>query len=134
MTNDGPALTGDSFVGCHWRGMTKTLAEAAPNGSTILIYSRLSAEDSLLDARTALVKQLHFDGWFLGNWLREKNFLRALRLFGQAQSLLATDLRSLVHKRIPLSAAKQGLEMYTGDMTAGKILLVANPQEVMLDS
>ena len=115
-------------------GMTKTLAEAAPYGSTILIYSRLSYEDSILDARTAFIKHLHFDGWFLGNWFREKNFLQALRLSGQVQSLLATDLQSPVHKRVPLSAAEQGLEMYTRNMTAGKILLVANPQEVRLDS
>ena len=113
--------------------MTKDLAEAAPYGSTILLYSRLSYEDSILDARTALVKQLHFDGWFLGNWFREKNFLQALRLSGQVQSLLPTDLQSPVHKRLPLSAAQQGLEMYTRNMSAGKILLVANPQEVRLD-
>lgn len=114
-------------------GMTKTLAEAAPYGSTILIYSILSGEDSLLDARTAFIKQLHFDGWFLPNWLREKNFFQTLRLAGQAQSLLATDLLSPVHKRLPLSAAQGGLEMYIGKMSAGKILLVANPQEVRLD-
>ena len=122
------------FLDAIGGGMTKTLAEAAPYGSTILIYSRLSQEDSILDARTAFVKQLHFDGWFLGNWFREKNFLQALRLSGQAQALLATDLGTPVQKRIPLSAAEQGLEMYTRNMTAGKILLVANPQEVRLDS
>jgi NADPH2:quinone reductase len=114
--------------------MTKDLAEAAPFGSTILLYSRLSYQDSILDARTALVKHLHFDGWFLPNWFREKNFLQALRLAQQAQSLLGTDLGSPVHKRIPLSAAQQGLEMYTRNKTVGKILLVANPQEVRLDS
>jgi NADPH2:quinone reductase len=114
--------------------MTKDLAEAAPFGSTILLYSRLSYQDSILDARTALVKHLHFDGWFLPNWFREKKFLQVLRLAQQAQSLLGTDLGSPVHKRIPLSAAQQGLEMYTRNKTVGKILLVANPQEVRLDS
>ena len=114
--------------------LTKILAEAAPYGSTILLYSRLSDEDSILDARTALVKHLHFDGWFLGNWMREKNLLQTLRLAGHVQSLLATDLGTPVHKRLPLSAAQGALEMYTRNMSAGKILLVANPQEVMLDS
>jgi NADPH:quinone reductase-like Zn-dependent oxidoreductase len=113
--------------------MTKILAEAAPYGSTILLYSRLSNQDSLIDARTALIKNLHFDGWFLTNWLREKNLLQVLQLSQQVQSLLRTDLGSPVHKRLPLSAAQQGLEMYTREMSAGKILLVANPQEVMLD-
>ena len=113
--------------------MTKDLAEAAPYGSTILLYSRLSYEDSILDARTAFIKHLHFDGWFLGNWMREKNLLQTLQLAGQVQSLLATDLQTPVHKRLPLAAVQQGVETYRGNMSGGKILLVANPQEVMLD-
>jgi len=84
--------------------------------------------------KTALAKQLHFDSWFLHNWFREKNFLQPLRLSGQVQSLLATDLQSPIHKRLPLSAAQQGVEMYTDNMGAGKILIVANPQEVRLDA
>jgi hypothetical protein len=114
--------------------MTQQLAEAAPSGSTILLYSRLSDQDCFIDARTALIKNLHFDGWFLANWLGAKNLLQMLQLSRQAQSLLATDLRSPIHKRLPLAAAQQGLETYVNDMSAGKILLVANPQEVTLDS
>jgi len=113
--------------------MTKTLAEAAPFGSTILVYSRLSLQDSVIDARTALVKHLHFDGWFLPNWIREKNLVQILQLSQQVQALLGTDLQSPIHKRYPLSAAQQGLETYVSDLGAGKILLVADPQEVALD-
>jgi len=112
---------------------TQQLAEAAPFGSTILLYSRLSDEACIIDARTALVKDLHFDGWFLPNWLGKKNLLQVLQLSGQAQSLLGTDLQSPIHKRFPLAAAQKGLETYVNNMGAGKILLVANPQEVTLD-
>lgn len=113
--------------------MTQQLADAAPSGSTILLYSRLSDQACIIDARTALIKNLHFDGWFLPNWLGEKNLLQVLQLSRQAQSLLATDLKSPIHKRVPLAAAQQGLETYVNHMSAGKILLVANPQEVTLD-
>lgn len=113
--------------------MTGLLAEAAPYGSTILLYARLSDQDSIIDARTALVKQLHFDGWFLPNWLSEKNLLQTLRLSREVQSLVASDLWSPVHRRLPLSAAQQGLETYVREMSAGKILLVADPQAVPLD-
>ncbi len=113
--------------------LTQQLADAAPFGSTILLYSRLSWQDSVIDARTALVKHLHFDGWFLPNWLREKNLLQVLQLSQQAQSLLPTDLQPPIHKRFPLAAAQKGLETYLGQMSAGKILLVANPQEMTLD-
>ena len=50
--------------------MTQQLAEAAPFGSTILLYSRLSDQNSVIDPRAALIKNLHFDGWFLANWFR----------------------------------------------------------------
>jgi len=113
--------------------MTQQLADAAPFGSTILLYSRLSEEECIIDARTALIKNLHFDGWFLANWLGEKNLMQVLQLSRQAQSLLGTDLQSPIHKRFPLAAAQEGHNMYVSDMSAGKILLVADPQEVMLD-
>ena len=113
--------------------MTQQLADAAPFGSTVLLYSRLSDQECIIDARTALIKNLHFDGWFLPNWFREKNLLKVLQLSGQAQSLLGTDLQSPIHKRFPLAQAQKGLETYVNHMSAGKILLVANPQEVALD-
>jgi NADPH:quinone reductase len=113
--------------------MTQQLAEAAPYGSTILLYSLMSSQDCVIDSRTAFVKNLHFDGWFLPNWFGEKNLLQALQLSGQAQSLLGTDLQSPIHKRFPLAEAQKGIQTYSNNMGAGKILLVANPQEVSLD-
>jgi NADPH:quinone reductase-like Zn-dependent oxidoreductase len=113
--------------------MTQQLAEAAPFGSTILLYSPLSSQRSSIDSLSAAVRDLHFQGWFLPNWLRDKSFLQLFRLSMRAQALLGTDLQSPVHKRLPLAAAQEGVEMYMRDMTAGKILLVANPLEVRLD-
>jgi NADPH2:quinone reductase len=113
-------------------GLTQQLAEAAPFGSTILLYSRLSDQNSVIDPRTALNKSLHLDGWFLANWIREKNRLQVLRLSQQAQSLLATDLQSPVYKRLPLAEAQTGLDAYVSHMGAGKILLVADPRQVTL--
>lgn len=113
--------------------MTQQLADTAPFGSTILLYSRLSDDECIIDARTALIKKLHFDGWFLANWLGEKNLMQMLRLSQQVQSLLGTDLQSPIQKRFPLAAAQEGIETYISHMSAGKILLVANPQEVTLE-
>jgi len=113
--------------------MTQQLGDAAPFVSTILLYARLSDEKCIIDAATALIKDLHFDGWFLANWLGKKNLLQMLQLSQQAQSLLPTDLQTPIHKRFPLEAAQKGLEMYVNHMSAGKILLVANPQEIAVD-
>ena len=109
--------------------LTKQLAEAAPHGSTLLLYSRLSNQPCLIDPRTALVKHLRFEGWFLANWIREKNLLQVLNLSRQAQALLSSDLQSPIQQRLPLAAAQQAVAAYLQNMTAGKILLVANPQE-----
>jgi NADPH2:quinone reductase len=106
---------------------TQQLAEAAPYGSRLLLYSRLSEEDCVIDARTALTKNLHFDGWFLANWLREKNLLQVLRTSQRAQALLASDLQSPVQSRRPLATTQQAVEDYLHNMTAGKILLMADP-------
>jgi len=114
--------------------MTQQLAEAAPYGSTILLYSRLSGQPSVIDPGTALIKNLRFEGWLLANWAREKTLLEALRISRQVQSLVSSDLRSPVNQCIPLSEAQQGVERYLESMTAGKILLVANPGEVGLGS
>jgi hypothetical protein len=38
-----------------------------------------------------------------------------------------------VQKRFPLSEAQQALAAYQSNMTAGKVLLVANPGEVPLN-
>jgi len=120
------------FLDAIGDGMTRQLADAAPFGSTILLYSRLSQQDSIIDPFTALVKDLHFDGFFLSNWLGKKNLFHKFQLSRQAQSLLGTDLRAPVHQHLPLSAAQQGVETYVRNMTAGKILLAADPQEVGL--
>lgn len=114
--------------------MTQQLAEGAPFNSTILLYSRLSDKKSEIDNRTALTKNLHLEGWFLANWLAAKNLIQNLRLSRRAQSFITTDLHSVVFKRLPLSAAQQGLETYVENMTAGKVLLVADPRAVPLDS
>jgi NADPH2:quinone reductase len=108
--------------------MTQQLAEAAPYGSRVLLYSALAGEACRIDPRTALTKNLHFDGWFLANWIREKNLLQVLRTSQQAQSLLSTDCHSVVHRRLPLADAQQAVDGYVQNMTAGKVLLVANPE------
>jgi NADPH:quinone reductase-like Zn-dependent oxidoreductase len=110
--------------------MTQTLAEAAPYGSTILLYSRLSKRDCVVNPRTAFVKHLKLHGWFLSNWIREMNLLQVLLLTRKVQGLLSNDLQTEVRARLPLSAAQEGLEAYLEKMTGGKVLFVIDPSKV----
>jgi NADPH:quinone reductase-like Zn-dependent oxidoreductase len=106
--------------------MTKTLVDAAPYGSTILLFSRLSLKDSIINPQAALIKQLRIQGWFLANWLRQKNLIQVLLLARKAQSMISADLQSPINQRLPLSAAQEGLESYLSNMSGGKILFVMN--------
>jgi len=72
-------------------------------------------------------------GYYLANWTARKSFLRVLNDTRRVQRLLASELRTTVQRRLPLSAAQEAVKIYQGNMTAGKVLLVANPQEVPLD-
>jgi NADPH:quinone reductase-like Zn-dependent oxidoreductase len=112
--------------------MTARLVAAAPSGSTILLYSNLSQQDSTFNAVTALSNNLTLQGFLLTHWFAKKNFLQILLLSQKVQSLVTEDFDLPVRKRLPLAAAQEGLEMYLADMSAGKILLVADPQAVPL--
>ena len=113
--------------------MTQQLADAAPYGSKIVLYARLSDEDAVINSWVALVKHLRFEGWFLSNWAQENSFLQTLQFARRAQSLLEGDLQTPTRARLPLAAAQQAIEAYANQMTGGKFLLVADPQAVPLE-
>jgi len=106
--------------------MTQQLADVAPFGSTILLYSKMSEQNSEIDPFVALVKGLNFHGWFLTNWLQKKNLVQAIALSRRAQGLLKTDLSTHIHKRVPLASAQEALEAYVKNMTNHKVLFRIN--------
>jgi NADPH:quinone reductase-like Zn-dependent oxidoreductase len=112
--------------------MTKTLTEAAPYASQILLYSRLSSQDCQFDAGTAVSKQLRIQGWLLPNWFSTKSLLQGLRLANRTQMLLNDELHSPVRRQAPLDSIAESLDDYQANMSAGKILLVADPDQLPL--
>jgi hypothetical protein len=48
----------------------------------------------------------------------------------QIQRLLGDELKTEIQARLPLSDAMQGLEMYVGSMTRGKVLLTPGNSSV----
>jgi hypothetical protein len=69
------------------------------------------------------------EGFYLGVWTAKQNLLRILGLSQEVQDLAGTDLQSSIYKRLPLSSAREGLELYQKNMTAGKILLTMGSKE-----
>lgn len=122
-------LSATLFLDAVGGEMTQQLADAAPFGSTVLLYSKMSEQNCTIDPFVALVKDLHIHGWFLPNWLKKKNFFQSIALTRRAQSLLESDLSTNVDKRVPLSSAQEALESYVQGMTNHKVLFQINAGE-----
>ncbi len=115
----------DAVGGRH----TGVLVDAAPAGSAIVAYAALAGEPSVFNARTLIGDDKQIVGFYLGHWAARKGLWRTLRDVVRVQRLAATDLQSAVHRRLPLSAAQEAVETYRHNMTAGKVLLVADSVE-----
>ncbi len=114
--------------------LTNQLLEAAPSGSTVLVYGSLSAEACRLDPRGLVNDDKHVAGFHLATWLARKSPLQVLQITREAQRLLGTGLRTVVQQRLPLSSAPQAVDLSQGASGAGKVLLVMDPHEVRVDS
>ncbi len=114
-------------------GLTRQLLDAAPFGAAVLVYANLSGEPSIFNAETLIFGDKKVAGFFLSNWAAKKSFISKLWFTQRVKRLATKALQTSVQKRLPLSAAQQALEIYRSNMTAGKVLLVANPAEVDLD-
>lgn len=110
---------------------TQQLIDASPKGSLILLYSVLSGEPARVNPNTLWFDERRIEGFHLSTWATKNNLLRVLGAAWQVQDLASTDLRSKVRQRLPLSAVQEALELYQKNMTAGKILLVMNPEDLV---
>lgn len=119
----------DAIGGRH----TGVLVEAAPFGSTILAYSALAGEPSVFGPRTLIGGDKKIVAFYLGHWMARKGLWRTVADIARVRRLVGTELQSTVAKRFPLSRAQEALESYRSHMTAGKVLLVADPTAVPLD-
>ena len=114
--------------------LSQQLLEAAPFGSTMMMYANLSGENFSIDPRSVLIRESkRMEGFFLGNWVKSRTLFDALKDVHAIRQWGATDLRSHVQKRFPLNEVAQAITHYQGNMTAGKVLLVADQQDVPLD-
>jgi NADPH:quinone reductase-like Zn-dependent oxidoreductase len=110
--------------------MTNQLLEAAPAASTVLVYGNLSGEQCIINPRELLLEGKRVEGFYLANWWAKKNIVQSLLVIGKAQRLLRTHLGTRVQQRLPLSSAREAVALYENNMSGGKVLLVANGEEI----
>ncbi len=111
---------------------TQRLIDASPAGSLILLYANLSNSPVKFIPSSLWLQDRRVAGFYLGTWASRHGFLKLLSLSRQVQNLAGAELQTIFQKRLPLSAAQEGLELYQQNMTAGKILLVIDPKEVFI--
>ena len=104
--------------------MTARVLRAQPRGSRMLIYGALSLEAAQTDPASLIFEEKHLEGFWLSAWLQKKSLLSQLRIAGEVQKLLGSDLKSDVHSILPLESAADAIAQYAANMTAGKVLIV----------
>jgi NADPH:quinone reductase len=105
--------------------MSGRILRAQPRGSRMLIYGGLSMQGVTIDPSSLIFEEKHVQGFWLSAWLRHRNILSQLRVARQVQELLGSDLKTEIRARLPLEKAAEGLAQYAADMSAGKVLLMA---------
>lgn len=104
--------------------MSGCILRAQPEGSRLLVYGALSLEAARIDPGSLIFERKHVEGFWLSSWLRGKNLLSQLRIAGEVQRLLGTDLKTDIQARFPLDEAGRGLEQYASHATGGKVLFL----------
>jgi NADPH:quinone reductase-like Zn-dependent oxidoreductase len=105
---------------------TGRLLDALPGGATVVVYGALSNEKCReLDPIGLIFHNKRVEAFYLGQWLKGKSFLAALRIVRKSQALIAGGtLRTNVARRIPLSGLREGLTDYVRNLSEGKAILL----------
>ncbi len=113
---------------------TQQLLEAAPNGSTAVVYGLLSG--TRMEGLPSAVNMGHqrMVGFYLPDWMARKNILQIVDDMRRVQRLAKHELQTTIQKRLALSAVQRAIELYQRSATAGKVLLVADSTQVPIDA
>lgn len=115
----GATLILDAVCGSQ----SSILLDAAPRGSTLIAYARLSGDPILADPGTLIKEEKIILGFQLGNWLNTKGLLFKLRFINKVKSALDGELSSQIKRTYPLKSAEEAISHYREHMSDGKIIL-----------
>jgi NADPH2:quinone reductase len=99
------------------------LLDAAPRGSTLLGYARLSGDPMTADAGALIREEKRIVGFQLGNWLQTKGLLFKIRFINGVKKQLDGDLSSQINRTYPLESIEEAILHYRAHMSEGKIVL-----------
>lgn len=103
------------------------LLDAAPHGSTMLVYGALSGQRLDLESPAAMSDGKTLQGFFLPDWVATRSTRQVLLDMWRVQRLATRVFETAVQARLPLSAVQEAVELARANPTAGKVLLVGDP-------
>lgn len=109
---------------------TREYQDVMPERSTAIVYGSLSSQR--IEPGSPGSEQI--TGFFLPNWIAKRNILQMGMDILRVQRLAANVLQTTIQQRFPLSEIKQAIELYQANPTAGKVLLVADTEEIPLNN
>lgn len=103
--------------------LTQQLLDAAPKGSKIFIYGRLSEEACEIMPGDMIFTGNQIQGFWLSGWLKNKSLLQTIINTRKIQSLVGKELGSNIYKTFPPEQISEALETYQNNMSKGKVLI-----------
>jgi NADPH2:quinone reductase len=104
--------------------MTGRVLTAMPHDGRVVVYGALSDSNCTVLPGQLIFKQKRIEGFWLPDWNSRLNIIVRWRTAFSIQRLLATDLQTEVHARVPLQEAVAGIATYMREMSKGKVLIM----------
>ena len=103
--------------------MVQLLLDAAPKGSNLFIYGRLSADTCEITPGDLIFTGNQIQGFWLTGWLHNKSFLQSVLNTRKIQSLLGKELGTTIQQKFPVENITEAIETYQNNMSMGKVLI-----------
>ncbi len=103
--------------------LANDILEALPFGSELKLYGRLSGEWPTFNPKEIIQNGKIISGFYLGGHLQSLGILKKLRLIHEAKKMAGAELKSNISKSMPLQNVNEAIQLYTSNMSGGKILL-----------
>lgn len=103
--------------------LSQKLLDAAPNGSKLFIYGRLSPDACEINPGDLIFNGKEIQGFWLSHWLKNKNLIQIIKNTRKIQSLLNNELATNIYKKFKPEEITQAIKTYESNMSAGKILI-----------
>jgi NADPH:quinone reductase-like Zn-dependent oxidoreductase len=104
-------------------GMVQKLLDAAPKGSKLYIYGRLSGEPCEINPAELIFTGNQIQGFWLTGWLHHKNVVQIFLNTRKIQSLIGNELGTTIHKIFSPEQITEAIETYKNNMSRGKVLI-----------